>query len=108
MTPGDPQFNPFPGLRPFDMEDEYLFFGRESQRKELVALLREQRFIAVLGTSGSGKSSLVRAGLLPALCGGVMTRAGSNWKIAVMRPGGHAIKSNNEAHYRFVSWTNWC
>ena len=100
MTPGDPQFNPFPGLRPFDMEDEYLFFGRESQRKELVALLREQRFIAVLGTSGSGKSSLVRAGLLPALCGGVMTRAGSNWKIAVMRPGGHAITNLANALYK--------
>ena len=93
MTPGDPQFNPFPGLRPFDMDEEYLFFGRENQRKELIALLREQRFIAVLGTSGSGKSSLVRAGLLPALCGGVMTRAGSNWHIAVMRPGGRPVSN---------------
>lgn len=93
MTPGDPNFNPFPGLRPFDMDEEYLFFGRENQRKELVALLREQRFIAVLGTSGSGKSSLVRAGLLPALCGGVMTRAGSNWHIAVMRPGGRPVSN---------------
>lgn len=93
MTPGDPNFNPFPGLRPFDMDEEYLFFGRENQRKELVALLREQRFIAVLGTSGSGKSSLVRTGLLPALCGGVMTRAGSNWHIAVMRPGGRPVSN---------------
>ena len=93
MTPGDPQFNPFPGLRPFDMDEEYLFFGRENQRKELIALLREQRFIAVLGTSGSGKSSLVRAGLLPALCGGVMTSAGSNWQIALMRPGGRPVSN---------------
>lgn len=93
MTPGDPQFNPFPGLRPFDMNEEYLFFGRENQRKELIALLREQRFIAVLGTSGSGKSSLVRAGLIPALCGGVMTRAGSNWHTAVMRPGGRPVSN---------------
>jgi len=97
MTPGDPGFNPFPGLRPFDMDEEYLFFGREEQRKELVSLLREQRFVAVLGASGSGKSSLVRAGLLPALYGGVMTRAGSNWHIAVMRPGGHAITNLAEA-----------
>ena len=97
MTPGDPGFNPFPGLRPFDMDEEYLFFGREDQRKELVSLLREQRFVAVLGASGSGKSSLVRAGLLPALYGGVMTRAGSNWHIAVMRPGGHAITNLAEA-----------
>jgi hypothetical protein len=97
MTPGDPGFNPFPGLRPFDMDEEYLFFGREDQRKELVQLLREQRFVAVLGASGSGKSSLVRAGLLPALYGGVMTKAGSNWHIAVMRPGGHAITNLAEA-----------
>ena len=97
MTPGDPGFNPFPGLRPFDMDEEYLFFGREDQRKELVSLLREQRFVAVLGASGSGKSSLVRAGLLPALYGGVMTKAGSNWHIAVMRPGGHAITNLAEA-----------
>ena len=97
MTPGDPGFNPFPGLRPFDMDEEYLFFGREDQRKELVSLLREQRFVAVLGASGSGKSSLVRAGLLPALYGGVMTRAGSNWHIAVMRPGGHAITNLAES-----------
>ncbi len=97
MTPGDPGFNPFPGLRPFDMDEEYLFFGREDQRKELVSLLREERFLAVLGASGSGKSSLVRAGLLPALYGGVMTRAGSNWHIAVMRPGGRAITNLAEA-----------
>jgi hypothetical protein len=79
------------------MDEEYLFFGREDQRKELVQLLREQRFVAVLGASGSGKSSLVRAGLLPALYGGVMTKAGSNWHIAVMRPGGHAITNLAEA-----------
>src|SRR5262245_8755933 len=84
-------FNPFPGLRPFQMEEEYLFFGRETQRKELIALLREHRFVAVLGASGSGKSSLVRAGLLPALFGGVMTAVGSHWNIAILRPGGRPM-----------------
>src|ERR1043165_9173351 len=84
-------FNPFPGLRPFQMEEEYLFFGRETQRKELIALLRDHRFVAVLGASGSGKSSLVRAGLLPALFGGLMTQAGSHWNIAVLRPGGRPM-----------------
>jgi len=87
MIPGEPQFNPFPGLRPFEMGEEYLFFGREQQQQELVSLLREQRFLTVIGSSGSGKSSLVRAGLLPALYGGVMTKAGSHWHIGVMRPG---------------------
>jgi energy-coupling factor transporter ATP-binding protein EcfA2 len=80
--------NPFPGLRPFRTEEDYLFFGREKQTAELLTLLRKHRFLAVVGTSGSGKSSLVRAGLLPELQGGTMTQAGSVWEIALMRPGG--------------------
>src|SRR6267154_6471775 len=83
--------NPFPGLRPFTTEEDYLFFGREEQTTELLALLREHRFLAVVGTSGSGKSSLVRAGLLPALHGGTMAQAGSDWRIAILRHGGDPI-----------------
>src|SRR2546429_8375705 len=97
-------FNPFPGLRPFQMEEEYLFFGRETQRKELVTLLREHRFVAVLGASGSGKSSLVRAGLLPALFGGVMTKAGSHWNIAIFRPGGSPLANLAEALLSTELW----
>jgi WD40 repeat protein len=98
-------FNPFPGLRPFQMEEEYLFFGRETQRKELIALLREHRFVAVLGASGSGKSSLVRAGLLPALFGGVMTKAGSHWNVAILRPGGRPIANLAEALLDTELWS---
>src|SRR5438034_319879 len=88
MTPATvPRFNPFPGLRPFLAEEDYLFFGREEQTAELLSLLRRSRFLAVLGTSGSGKSSLVRAGLLPSLYGGIMTQAGSEWRVALFRPG---------------------
>jgi len=83
--------NPFPGLRPFSTEEDYLFFGREEQTNELLTLLREHRFIAVVGTSGSGKSSLVRAGLLPALHGGTMTQAGSSWEVVLLRPGGNPV-----------------
>ena len=79
-------FNPFPGLRPFSEEEDYLFFGREQQVAELVTLLRNQRFIAVTGSSGSGKSSLVRAGLLPELQGGMMKEVGSDWETLVLRP----------------------
>src|SRR6516165_11388234 len=86
-----PRFNPFPGLRPFLAEEDYLFFGREEQTAELLSLLRQHRFLAVVGTSGSGKSSLVRAGLLPALHGGTMAQAGSTWEVVVLRPGGDAI-----------------
>ncbi|HZE68511.1 MAG TPA: hypothetical protein VE135_03165 [Pyrinomonadaceae bacterium] len=79
--------NPFPGLRPFESNEEHLFFGRDGQSDELLRRLRRNRFLAVLGTSGSGKSSLVRAGLLPSLYGGMMTQAGSGWRVALFRPG---------------------
>ena len=89
--------SPYPGLRPFRMDEDYLFFGREEQTAELVKLLREHRFLAVVGPSGSGKSSLVRAGLLPAIQGGMMQHAGSAWEIAVMRPGGHPVRGLAES-----------
>jgi WD40 repeat protein/energy-coupling factor transporter ATP-binding protein EcfA2 len=81
------RFNPFPGLRPFEPDEDYLFFGREKQTDELVHRLRTTRFLAILGTSGCGKSSLVRSGLIPSLYGGGMTRAGSSWRVAILRPG---------------------
>jgi energy-coupling factor transporter ATP-binding protein EcfA2 len=83
--------NPFPGLRPFEAHESHLFFGRDGQSDNLLQRLSRQRFLAVVGTSGSGKSSLVRAGLLPALDGGFMLRAGSSWRVAIMRPGGNPI-----------------
>ncbi len=83
--------NPFPGLRPFESHENHLFFGRDGQSDELIRRLRKNRFLAVVGTSGSGKSSLVRAGLLPALHGGFMAGAGSYWRIALFRPGGNPI-----------------
>ena len=92
MTRIENTFNPFPGLRPFNMDEDYLFFGREQQITDLLTLLRKHRFIAVVGTSGSGKSSVVRAGLLPELLGGAMTGAGSSWEIALMRPGANPIR----------------
>lgn len=79
--------NPFPGLRPFEPDEDYLFFGRERQTDELLRRLRTTRFLSILGRSGSGKSSLVRSGLIPSLYGGAMTRAGSRWRVAMMRPG---------------------
>lgn len=85
--------NPFPGLRPFQEDEDYLFFGREGQTAELLKLLRESRFLAVVGTSGSGKSSLIRAGLVPALHRGAMVGAGSNWEVVVTRPGGAPLEN---------------
>jgi hypothetical protein len=78
---------PYPGLRPFEEHEALLFHGRQSHTEELLGRLAANRFLAVIGSSGSGKSSLVRAGLLPALHRGYLVGATSRWRIAVMRPG---------------------
>lgn len=82
---------PLPWVAPLRVSREPLFFGRDGQREALIDKLGKTRFLAVVGTSGSGKSSLVRAGLLPALYGGMMASAGSNWRVAIMRPGNDPI-----------------
>ncbi|MFI4986644.1 MAG: hypothetical protein ACHQF3_04325 [Alphaproteobacteria bacterium] len=94
--PAEPRLHPFPGLRPFETDEEYLFFGREGQSEEILRRLRRNRFLAVVGTSGSGKSSLIRAGLLTYLYGGFLAKAGSHWRVAMIRPGSDPI--GNLAH----------
>jgi energy-coupling factor transporter ATP-binding protein EcfA2 len=79
--------SPYPGLRPFQQDEAHLFFGREAQVEDMLARLEDHRFLVVVGTSGCGKSSLVRAGLLPALEQGFLSDAKPNWRMAVMRPG---------------------
>jgi len=61
------QGDPFPGLRAFTEKENAIFFGRKKEIEILLERLKETRFLAVIGPSGSGKSSLVRAGLLPNL-----------------------------------------
>src|SRR5690606_24196819 len=63
---------PYKGLAAFEAADAELFHGRERLVAELVARLVQADFLAVVGASGSGKSSVVRAGLLPALAQGVL------------------------------------
>lgn len=91
MNPSNTSFNPFPGLRPFRTDEDYLFFGREGQSEEILRRLRLNRFLAVVGISGSGKSSLIRAGLLPYVYGGFMPGASSHWRMAIFRPGNDPI-----------------
>ncbi|MES2373036.1 MAG: hypothetical protein V4557_10695 [Bacteroidota bacterium] len=83
--------NPFPGLRAFEEDEDVLFFGREKQVDELLTKLRTTRFLAVIGSSGSGKSSLVKSGLIPSLHSGFMSGAGSLWRICSFRPGNDPI-----------------
>jgi WD40 repeat protein len=97
MVQSPPRTNPFPGLRPFELDEEHLFFGREGQADELLRRLNRTRFLAVVGTSGSGKSSLVRAGLLPSLYSGFLQDASSGWRVAILRPGSSPIANLAEA-----------
>jgi WD40 repeat protein/energy-coupling factor transporter ATP-binding protein EcfA2 len=83
--------NPFPGLRPFKTEERYLFFGREGQSETVLLRLRDSRLVVLVGPSGSGKSSLINAGLLPYLYGGFLADAGSHWRVATCRPGNDPI-----------------
>jgi conflict system STAND superfamily ATPase len=83
--------NPFPGLRPFEQHEAPLFFGRDEQCDDLLGRLARHRLVAVVGMSGSGKSSLVRAGLLPALDRGYLPAAGSSWHVAIFRPGADPV-----------------
>ncbi len=85
--------NPFPGLRSFDYEESYLFFGREQHIGDLLNKLSQNHFVAIVGTSGTGKSSLVRAGLLPAIHQGKMQDSKKAWCIASMKPGNTPVKN---------------
>ena len=85
--------NPYPGLRPFRADEAHLFFGRESQVDAMVDRLAAAHFLAVVGSSGCGKSSLVSCGLQPALQRGLMSGAGSSWRIASLRPGADPIRA---------------
>ena len=78
---------PFPGLRPFVFADRDYFFGRESQIYALYRLVEHGRFIAVIGSSGSGKSSLVLAGLCRLLAEESADPGGPHWVYRDMRPG---------------------
>ena len=81
--------SPFRGLRIFSPEDSWLFFGRDRDTDELLTRLGRAPALAVIGNSGSGKSSLIRAGLIPALRRGRFRYGGKwadSWRIAVFRP----------------------
>jgi WD40 repeat protein/class 3 adenylate cyclase/energy-coupling factor transporter ATP-binding protein EcfA2 len=84
---------PYKGLLPFEPEDSELFFGRERLAQNLAARLRESSFLAVVGPSGSGKSSLVRAGIVPA----IRPASGDEARIALFSPGSHPAAQLAEA-----------
>ena len=89
--------NPYPGLRPFKIEESHLFFGREGQTDEVLQKLSDHNFVGIIGPSGSGKSSCVYCGVLPILFGGFLTDTGPNWDVIVLRPGSSPIENLAQA-----------
>ena len=102
MNEDDHRDNPFVGLRPFFDKDSFYFFGRNEQVTELLELLHTTHFVPVLGGSGSGKSSLVRAGLIPTLRAGFMVAERDGWRMAKCLPGDAPIENLAEALLRAV------
>ncbi len=84
--------NPFPGLRPYQDYEASMFFGRKDPAAEIIEKLGSQRFIAVVGTSGSGKSSIVNCGVLPTMYAGFYLPRGSRWRVVRTEPGGEPIR----------------
>jgi WD40 repeat protein/transcriptional regulator with XRE-family HTH domain len=90
---------PYKGLRYFEETDAELFFGREALSDRLLERIvdrlgSDQRFLAIIGASGSGKSSVVRAGLIPALH---WQQASSGWPVVVMTPSAHPLEALAES-----------
>jgi WD40 repeat protein len=86
LTRNSKNFNPFPGLRPFSPEESDLFFGRERESEEVLKKLQKNRFVTVIGASGSGKSSLIFCGVLQKIKD-LMAEESTDWRVISFRPG---------------------
>lgn len=84
--------NPYMGLKPFEREQAEYFFGREQAVRALLDRLSQNRFLAVIGPSGSGKSSLVRAGLLPELERDRISGS-REWQVDIITPGQYPLQT---------------
>jgi hypothetical protein len=84
--------NPFPGLRAFSPVDAHLFFGRALNSDEVINKLLQNRLVSVIGSSGSGKSSLVFSGVIPKLLS-TNSEGKRSWSYLVLRPNFNPIES---------------
>lgn len=82
---------PYMGLRAFGTDDAPFFFGREALTQQLIEAVREQSFLAVVGASGSGKSSVVQAGLMAQLQQGQHIPGSDQWWVRSLRPGAKPV-----------------
>ncbi len=93
--------SPYAGLSAFQENDADRFFGRSNEIAALVTRLRDQPLVGVVGPSGVGKSSFVRAGLVPAL-----KQSGEPWETMVVRPGRNPLSALATVLAPMVSTTN--
>ncbi|AUT00698.1 hypothetical protein CLI64_09970 [Nostoc sp. CENA543] len=84
---------PYRGLKAFSEEDAQYFYGRESLTQQLIAHITHQSFLAVVGASGSGKSSVVQAGLTAQLRQGKQIPNSDSWLIKTIRPGARPLEA---------------
>jgi hypothetical protein len=95
--------SPFVGLRAMTEADADLFFGREAELDALIETLRANRLVAIVADSGSGKSSLAQAGLIPRIRGGALEDKSREapdervWQVVVMRPGADPLRISASA-----------
>ena len=98
--------NPYVGLRPFEIHENNLFFGRDKQIEDLLQQLFETRFLAVVGSSGCGKSSLIRAGLIPHLYAGFLVEDRDEWKTIFDNNSSIVMNPGNSPLYNFAKAVN--
>ncbi len=102
-VPYTPTRNPYKGLAAFGEPDAADFNGRDAAVEQLVAAVAVNRLVAVVGPSGIGKSSVVRAGLIPALRTGAVNGS-EDWLIAEFSPGSHPFERLATALYGVAAW----
>lgn len=85
--------NPYVGLRSFEADEYNLFFGRDEQIRDIIDNLTQTKFAAVIGYSGSGKSSLIKSGVIPALKNKSSENKNMSWEIGISTPGYDPIRN---------------
>jgi len=85
--------NNLKGLLPYQEEDHFSFYGREKEVENLLQIIQKNKLITLTGVSGSGKTSLINAGLIPRLKKGFLGQAGKEWSICKFRPGVNPIEN---------------
>lgn len=88
MTVEEQEVHPYPGLRPFKYSDSRFFYGRKNIIQDIASDLVENKSVYIVGPSGTGKSSLAYAGLIPALQSGIIESNARRWRTVIFRPSG--------------------